>query len=334
MSLATRCVTCGTIFRVAQEQLKVSEGWVRCGRCKEVFNALEGLFDLSREAPPDWSPGLSAGAPRKITPPEDVTQAAVHAIAASASEVPPTVAPRLERFEHPFLGGAPSGAQSTPADRVSERDRLEFPDAQFDPDLLRDDPEVNSGYQLTVLEEIPAGLKSGADPAPEFVRQAQREQQWRSPRRRAALGVLTVLLVAALSLQVAHHFRDVIAARWPAGRAALSAWCGVAKCTLQPPKRIDDLTVEATALEQAGSPDTFKLSVALRNRGTVLLALPSVELSLTDPAGQLVARRVLAPADFHAASTVIAPGADTQLQLVLSDADAKVAGYTVEIFYP
>src|SRR5437868_12281203 len=51
MSMATRCIACGTIFRVVQDQLKVSEGWVRCGRCNGVFNALEGLFDLGRDAP-------------------------------------------------------------------------------------------------------------------------------------------------------------------------------------------------------------------------------------------------------------------------------------------
>ena len=54
MSLATRCTSCATSFRVVQDQLKVSEGWVRCGRCDAVFNALEGLFDLGREAPADW----------------------------------------------------------------------------------------------------------------------------------------------------------------------------------------------------------------------------------------------------------------------------------------
>ena len=54
MSLATRCTSCGTAFRVVQDQLKVSEGWVRCGRCNAVFNALEGLFDLGRDAPADW----------------------------------------------------------------------------------------------------------------------------------------------------------------------------------------------------------------------------------------------------------------------------------------
>ena len=52
MSLATRCPHCNTIFKVVQDQLKVSEGWVRCGRCSEVFNALEGLFDMERDPPP------------------------------------------------------------------------------------------------------------------------------------------------------------------------------------------------------------------------------------------------------------------------------------------
>src|SRR5678816_123447 len=70
MSLATRCTSCGTVFRVVQDQLKVSEGWVRCGRCDAVFNALEGLFDLGRDSPPEWNggpaPTLSAG-----TAPED-----------------------------------------------------------------------------------------------------------------------------------------------------------------------------------------------------------------------------------------------------------------------
>lgn len=46
MTLATSCPSCGTVFKVIEDQLKVSEGWVRCGHCHSVFNALEGLFDL------------------------------------------------------------------------------------------------------------------------------------------------------------------------------------------------------------------------------------------------------------------------------------------------
>lgn len=54
MSLATRCTACGTIFRVVQDQLRISDGYVRCGRCAEVFDAGEQLFDIDREAPPPW----------------------------------------------------------------------------------------------------------------------------------------------------------------------------------------------------------------------------------------------------------------------------------------
>lgn len=64
MNLATRCTTCGTIFRVVQDQLRVSEGWVRCGRCAEVFDAREQLFDLERDSPPPWPPmGTAAASP-------------------------------------------------------------------------------------------------------------------------------------------------------------------------------------------------------------------------------------------------------------------------------
>ena len=47
MSLATRCPACSTVFRVVQDQLKVSGGWVRCGHCHEVFNGLAALFELA-----------------------------------------------------------------------------------------------------------------------------------------------------------------------------------------------------------------------------------------------------------------------------------------------
>src|SRR5450830_1895610 len=43
MALATQCPFCQTTFRVAQDQLKLRGGLVRCGSCKEVFNGNEHL---------------------------------------------------------------------------------------------------------------------------------------------------------------------------------------------------------------------------------------------------------------------------------------------------
>ena len=43
MSLITRCPACGTMFKVVPDQLKISEGWVRCGQCAEIFDATASL---------------------------------------------------------------------------------------------------------------------------------------------------------------------------------------------------------------------------------------------------------------------------------------------------
>lgn len=43
--MLTRCPHCETTFRVTSEQLTARQGSVRCGSCREVFNALESLAD-------------------------------------------------------------------------------------------------------------------------------------------------------------------------------------------------------------------------------------------------------------------------------------------------
>ncbi|MDR6536124.1 DUF3426 domain-containing protein [Variovorax soli] len=66
MSLVTRCPACGTTFKVVRDQLRISDGWVRCGRCSEVFDATLAL----QEAPhsiPDSGPPAPIGA--SATPP-------------------------------------------------------------------------------------------------------------------------------------------------------------------------------------------------------------------------------------------------------------------------
>jgi predicted Zn finger-like uncharacterized protein len=323
MSLATRCFACGTVFRVVQDQLKVSEGWVRCGRCNEVFNALDSLFDLERDTAPVWP----ATEPALDNPPATAeASAASTALEDAASD-------RIdERLSNSWR------SNTTPATRVDERDRLEFPDAQFDPEFSIGMLSDNNAEATTLpLTSEPPAAAPTLTMTPEFVRHAQQRARWQSPIARVTLAVGGVLLLVALGLQMGHHFRDLVAARWPQTRPALQAWCDLLTCSIQPPRRIEDIAVESTALTKAAGPvgaDAFKLSVALRNRGNIPLAMPSIDLTLTDPLGQLVARRVLAPNDFRVAQTAIQPAAEVPLQLLLTTGNARVTGYTVEVFYP
>lgn len=386
MSLATRCTACGTAFRVVQDQLNVSEGWVRCGRCSEVFNALSGLFDLERETPPEWQQPKAEGAddPADAVDPSEFEPAGESSL--DIAERPGASAQIADRqvLDEPLLPGAPPdrrngprkrarasardpdraddawaeeeasesaaaideeidahlfGARRTPKGRahvghVSERDRLDFSDARFDSDLLADaaDPqEVDDPLHATALVELPLETSTGA---PEFLRRAERRARWQRPRMRAALGVATLALLAGLALQVGHHFRDFVSVRWPALQPVLVQWCALATCTIEPPRRIEDISVESTALARAVGADAFRLAVTLRNHGSVPLTMPWIELSLTDTSGKLVARKALSTRDFTPMATTLQPGAEVALQTLLAARNARPSGYTVEIFYP
>ena len=61
MALTTECPFCRTAFLVANDQLKIRAGLVRCGACKEVFNAEQHL--LSGEGDAVAAPVPAARAP-------------------------------------------------------------------------------------------------------------------------------------------------------------------------------------------------------------------------------------------------------------------------------
>ena len=467
MSLATRCTACGTGFRVVDDQLKISGGWVRCGSCNEVFNASEHLFDAGGDFATRGGPGypgdagdagdaagptdavdaeVEGGAPDlegDAEPEDPVPSPPLHAAQASADGVDtPLVQARaddgaspwaanepLEQVEQPVntrleegpsaieaasgtatdsfddgaavesvendvaahveladtpLHDSPSdsepfdttvvaesrpageaadskpaavtphgathdsafrdsqidahlfrnrraGSRRSKAAHVNERDRLDFSDARFDSDLMAYDDESGATNEATagLGPEAPAAERS----APEFMKESG-ATLWHRPRARVGLVLGALALCVCLALQWIHHFRDAAAVQWPGMRAALSQWCAVAGCTIEPPRRIDAISVESTALAKAPGTEAFRLAIGLRNRASVPVLLPSVDLSLTDGAGRLVARKALAPAEFRPASPVLQAGSDVVLQTLLSARDLQVTGYTVEIFYP
>ena len=415
MSLATRCTSCGTAFRVVQDQLKVSDGWVRCGQCEQVFNAIEGLFDLSREPLASRSPadgeGSTAGAgpvvdadvwnaagasllepaapfgetdvraeqPRsrdqglETAGSGDVASADVGADTSAKGDGNGNAGPRVDEqvgtdAEAIADFNADSGTQSEAHSNVTS---AVDPNAAVDVDVdverttpfgqrladERDDAAaVGAGALIATNSadgparsvepdagvddrpaEDPAAINGAATDAaaqPEFVRSAVRRERWQSGRARAAMALLASFAALGLAAQSAHHFRDLLASRWPVSRPALLQWCKAAGCKLEPARVIDDVAVESAALTQdASSPDAYRLGITLRSRSAIPLGVPSVDLSLTDSEGQLVARRSLSPQDFRAPA-VLPPGAELALQLRLAARDARVAGYTVEVFYP
>jgi predicted Zn finger-like uncharacterized protein len=347
MSLATRCTACGTIFRVVQDQLRVSEGWVRCGRCAEVFDAREQLFDIDTEVPPPWPrPELAAAPQAQPEPPaeieheEPVAEPVIEshdiepeapAITQPHTEAITTVAPDAahERRE-PYWGDDAAPVESAPP-MIEPLHPAEppTPDVLIDPRLAALAAQVAERDQGSAEEQADATA-----PEPSFLRQHHAAARWQRPRMRLALGLLAGLLTLVLLLQLTLQFRSAIAALYPPSTPALRALCEIAACELQPWRRIDALAVENSSLTQAGSGNHYKLTIQLRNKAHYALALPWIDLSLSDASGAPILRRMLKPTDFNLSKTSMAPDGEEQLQLVFSTGAQNVSGYSVEIFHP
>ncbi|WP_034300815.1 DUF3426 domain-containing protein [Herbaspirillum sp. RV1423] len=142
MALATQCPFCQTTFRVAQDQLKLRGGLVRCGNCKEVFNGNDHLVSPEiasqlvaapaasqpgqRTAPTGWPPLPGGSLPRQAEP--DVAPAS----AAGPAAPPPWMAtPDLSSA----FASIAAETKDAPWGTQSAQDTLNEPSAPASPPL-------------------------------------------------------------------------------------------------------------------------------------------------------------------------------------------------------
>lgn len=303
MSLATRCPACGTVFRVVRDQLKVSDGWVRCGRCSEVFNAAERLFELEGDTPQERPAAVVHHLPVRddsASPATESSRALAEPPAQSAEVVPlSSAALNVESA----VDVAPMAVETAPT--------AEAPPPAADPE-----PAPEPG------------------PTPEFIRRAERAERWRHPARRGLLGGMALLLAALLAGQMALHYRDTVAAAWPAARPALQAACQLLDCRIEAPRRIDSLNVDSSGLVRLPDSPFYSLSLVVQNKAATIVRMPAFDLALTDTQGQTVVRRVFTAAELGQPVEQLPSGGELALRATLDLGDRRVAGYTVELFYP
>jgi predicted Zn finger-like uncharacterized protein len=112
MSLATRCPACGTTFKVVRDQLRISDGWVRCGRCSEVFDA---TIELQQTPDAPAAPSSPAAPSAPATRDSDETPRDI----AADNE------PAAEPDERPGPPVEPAAPFDAPTGEVSEADFLD-----------------------------------------------------------------------------------------------------------------------------------------------------------------------------------------------------------------
>lgn len=350
MSLITRCPACGTMFKVVADQLKISQGWVRCGQCSEVFDAAAHLQPRAAPSPlpsPASASSTSDSEPSSAADPADtdaVAPLATLLLAPESSQSPadpaPVVPPLAPRSRPEVqVSMPPDLAAEVFASSVSP-DGYELPDAP-----AREAPE-DSSFDAS---EAPHELQHDVS----FVRDARRQAFWRRPAMRWALGAAALMLMVGLLLQVALFQRSALAARQPGLNASFQTLCVYLHCEIQPLRQIESIVIDSSSFNKIG-PDAYRLKVVIKNTGSVTLAMPSLELTLTDSQDQALLRRVLAPGELGASAATLAAGAEFSGLLAIGvsnpasppnagastsaapapSAPLRVAGYRVLAFYP
>lgn len=369
MSLLTQCPACQTYYRVVPDQLRISDGWVKCGNCSDIFDASAHLIEIDThtghtdiETQVDVEPDRAA-----IAPQDGLSPPTVDLPEANATDV---VLPQSSLPEKPFQTDQVEYLvpASTDIEEVSERPEPVWAtqqaeaDAEVDatPDALpqlefpEDEPAFVPAPDAAIVEEPPAVRWDDAVPStPEaaplvpvghasdesvtFLHEDPAPSVWQKPLVRAALLLLAFGLLVLLAVQWVYRERDTLAATHPEIKPALQTACAWLNCEVRPLRQIDALAIDSVTFNKADS-DSYRLSFIVKNTSHLPLAYPAVELVLTDAEDQPAYRRVLSNTELGSRATELTAGADWAVTVGLRiDAPAvtqRVFGYRLLVFYP
>lgn len=338
------------MFRVVPDQLRVSDGWVRCGQCDEVFDATAQLV-VEEPSGQGGAPG-SATVAAEYTPqaaPESADALAPSDVQDDAHDLEPMsvdIDIDTEADIDIDFGDTPQ------ADTFLEQNPHAVPPLAFEPEPVEPEedasdhaepprqdqdqdprPDAVPRYQQADVQQGPAA----ADPKLSFMRPTRARSRRLRPWARVALVLLSLVLIASLLLQVAVQERDRIAATEPATQPFLESICAVLACKVSPLRKIESVVIDSSSFTKVRA-DVYRLNFTLKNTALTAVATPAVELTLTDLQDQSVVRRVFLAQDFGVKQTVMAPGSELAASLSvsvnLSGDAAHISGYRLLAFYP
>ncbi|TAH11141.1 MAG: DUF3426 domain-containing protein [Curvibacter sp.] len=350
MSLITQCPACATMFKVVPDQLRISDGWVRCGQCDEVFDANANLYadpepqsepivqeaSEASEAREDWTSSLSFANERHLSklPAEDVAFKIKEAVEVDIPDRPDEITSEevvqqevsTARMQEPELDDLldlrPGHA----------REAHGIPD-EVSPKVVKPAQSVEPRFAQVQVKTV----EHADSPKLTFMRQSRVDSAWQSTGVRVLLSLLALVLVAGFALQVVVHERDRIAATNPAAKGALLVLCDWLGCKVQSLRQIESVVIDGSSFTKVRA-DVYRLNFTLKSTAAISLAVPALELTLTDLQDQAVVRRVLLPSELGAAKEVLDAGAELTAVLPFAvksgSANERISGYRLLAFYP
>ena len=161
------------------------------------------------------------------------------------------------------------------------------------------------------------------------------------PRRShsALFGIAIPVLCRAVA-QLLFHYRDAVAARWPASKPVLTRACDFVGSTIKRCATSRWRTCRSMRPTCRRTPRTGGafLIASVRRHAASPLAYLDLEFTLTDTNGTTVVRRFLLPSDYAGGAADLSKGipanGEVPIELFIDASATTQAGYTLYMFYP
>ncbi len=145
-----------------------------------------------------------------------------------------------------------------------------------------------------------------------------------------------LLLFSALLAQGIYFYGSDVARLSPSLKPTLAGVCHVMGCELTPPQDINliDL-VEARVAPHPKFNKALRIRATLVNRASFAQAFPTMEVTLSDNSGQVIARRAFKPAEYveksRADNELMPPNVAIPVLLDVTHPDNRALGYEIRL---
>ena len=194
-----------------------------------------------------------------------------------------------------------------------------------------DTPQEEAQPPVDDLTVLPASLPRASATHPLSSPVAQTASE---PSAFFSIAVSVVALVV-LGFQVMLFHRDTLVAMNLSVAPIFTAVCQTVGCHVDWPKENDKVAIDSSHFKQLGE-DKFSFTLSVKNQAPYFLAMPALELTLTnDEQGDLVRKVWLAPE--VSLPNMLKPMRSQTLEMVFAVDQpwaGKINGYRALLFYP
>jgi predicted Zn finger-like uncharacterized protein len=314
----TVCPKCMLTLAVTANDLRMGQGYVRCGRCANVFNALLALSEeptqeagaVLEPTPADHATSSQIARALRETPEESLDAPTQAPANAAAADGPPLHLPTEQSSdgaienESNFADGTGTFETIVLEGEAITQTEEYVPEESVDHEiaalthrlaLSSQEPPATEGGQDAAIEEA-AAEDAASDEDPGGLGLAVRRAATTRGRWTWIAGSITLLLL--LALQAINHWRDALASS-PPWSAAISRAYGAVGVPLDPHWDLGAYEVrQQGAVADPADNQLIRVRVSLANHAARSQPMPLLRLTLLDRYGKRIAASDLNPAQY------------------------------------